>query len=289
MTGPPSPLTGHFSVEGSAKLVRHYRYAEERLMRTMAGWIALTPELPAKLVLGRHVWDCAQHADAWGRRLPELRAPAQQSEPPNSSAVAFFDLLEGVDGRGQTVERLTGVYGVLKPRLAAVYAAHLARANPVYEPPTRRILERCLGEERRHVVAGDAVLERLTSEPGSKHRADQWRQRLWEALRAAGGVAGEEKDPAFEAPASGVDARGDLVALDSTFDSTHVPADLAEAVAAHYPDSEVVAIARIGEYRLVRVRRAGQGGSAAIVQGQWRRAADGWRLVGDDIVRVDPA
>ncbi len=47
-------------------------------MRVLGGWIALTPELPAKLLFGRHVWDCAQHADAWGRRLPELRSPAQQ-------------------------------------------------------------------------------------------------------------------------------------------------------------------------------------------------------------------
>lgn len=34
-------------------------------MRTLAGWIALTPELPAKLLLGRQVWDYAQRADLW--------------------------------------------------------------------------------------------------------------------------------------------------------------------------------------------------------------------------------
>ncbi|MFQ5898025.1 MAG: hypothetical protein ACE5JN_07240, partial [Candidatus Methylomirabilia bacterium] len=76
------PLAGSLSVEESAKLIRHYRYAEERMMRIMGGWIALTPELSAKLLLGRRVWECAQHADLWGKRLPELRAPAQVSEPP---------------------------------------------------------------------------------------------------------------------------------------------------------------------------------------------------------------
>ena len=27
------------------------------MMRVLGGWIALTPELPAKLLFGRHVWD----------------------------------------------------------------------------------------------------------------------------------------------------------------------------------------------------------------------------------------
>jgi len=52
-------LAGHFSVDDSARRIRNYRYAEERMMRVLGGWIALTPELPAKLLFGRHVWDCA--------------------------------------------------------------------------------------------------------------------------------------------------------------------------------------------------------------------------------------
>ena len=257
-------------------------------MRIMGGWIALTPELPAKLVLGRHVWDCAQHADAWGRRLPELRAPAQQSEPPNDAFVRFMDLLETVDGPGQSVERLTGVYRVLKPHLAAVYAAHLGRANPVYEPPTRRILERCLGEERRHVAAGAAVLRHLASTEVAERRAGQWVERLGGALRAAGGVTGEEREPAFEATPSGVDISNDLVALDSRFERERVPPDLAAAVAGEYRGAEIVAMAKVGEYRLVKVRVPGEGGST-LVQSQWRRAGEGWRVVTADILRTDPA
>ncbi|PYM75391.1 MAG: hypothetical protein DME10_04345, partial [Candidatus Rokuibacteriota bacterium] len=87
-------LEGQFSADESARLCRNYRYAAERVMRIMAGWIALTPELSAKLLLGRHVWDNAQHADAWGKRLPELRAHAQESEPPNQAFVALMDALE---------------------------------------------------------------------------------------------------------------------------------------------------------------------------------------------------
>src|SRR5215468_8807096 len=87
-------LDGVYSVRQSVSHIMHYRYAEERMMRMLAGWIALTPELPAKLLLGRQVWDCAQHADLWGRRLPELRAPAHVSEPSSQAFVHFMDTLE---------------------------------------------------------------------------------------------------------------------------------------------------------------------------------------------------
>src|SRR5207244_709458 len=83
------------------RLCRNYRYATERMTRILAGWIALTPELSAKLLLGRHVWDNAQHADAWGKRLPELRAHAQQSEPANDAFAAFMDAIEAPEASGE--------------------------------------------------------------------------------------------------------------------------------------------------------------------------------------------
>jgi hypothetical protein len=234
------PLAGAFSVEASSRLIRHYRYVEERMMRILGGWIALTPEVPVKLLFGRHVWDCAQHADLWGRRLPELRSAAQQSEPANDRVVAFMDLLESRETPGATPERVTGVYRVLKPHLAALYARHLSDANGIYEPPTRRILQRCLDEERRHVAAGALIVERLSADPEWRHRADEWEPRLLTALGAAGGVtgaAGTERD--FTEPSAGLaDASPwhparDVVALGSAFAPDVVPADLAARLEAH--------------------------------------------------------
>jgi hypothetical protein len=187
---PGEELAGHLGVEATARRVRHYRYAEERMMRLMAGWIALTPEVPAKLLLGRQVWDCAQHADAWGKRLPELRAPAQVSEPPGPEFVRFMDAVEAREAWGETIERLTGVYRVLKPHLIAVYAVHLDQANPVYEPPTRRVLERCLADERRHVADGEAVLAALVRTPAARARVTAWERDLRDRLDASGGVTG---------------------------------------------------------------------------------------------------
>jgi hypothetical protein len=176
---------------------------------------------------------------------------------------------------------------VLKPHLAAVYAVHLQRANPIYETPTRRILARCLGEERRHVAAGAAVLARLAVGP-EERRAVEWGERLREALRRAGGVTGGDAEPAFEAPDKDIDITNDVIALDSTFARDRVPEDLVGAVSREYRDAEIVACAKLGDYRFIRVR-ARDAAAIRLVQTQWRRADGDWRLVASDVVRTDPA
>ncbi len=317
-----TPLAGHFSVEASARRIRHYRYVEERMMRVMGGWIALTPELPAKLVLGRHVWECAQHADLWGRRLPELRAPAHRGEPASDAVARFMDRLEEPVDRDQTVERLTGIYRVLKPHLRAVYEQHLATANAVYEPPTRRILERCIVEERRHGAAGRIVLDRLATSAPARRRSDEWTRRLTDALGAAGGVTGATGGlvVAETADAFGIDVAGDVVALDSRFDVARVEPDVTRWISARLgplassdfdalvpyatldavavlrdavreigggvSSSDVVACAKVGRFRLVKVEMRGPSGGV-VVRLELRPADDGWRMVEADVTRHD--
>lgn len=228
-------LAGHLSVAESAKHIRHYRYAEERMMRIMGGWVAVTPELSAKLLLGRHVWDCAQHADLWGKRSPELRAPAQVSEPPNEAFAHFMDLLESPEEFHQTPERLVGIYRVLKPHLLEAYEDYLARANAVYEPPTRRILQRIIEEERRHTAAGRVILSHLLKAPEASERARSWQGRLEALVRDAGGVTGTDAG-AVPVPDVGPDLGGvaqDLVELERPIGEWPLPPELKAALDTH--------------------------------------------------------
>ena len=298
-------LAGHDAVEASARRIRRYRYAVERAMRIMAGWIALTPELSAKLLLGRQVWDSAQHADAWGRRLPELRAAAQASEAPGPGFVAFMDELESADGPGQTVERLVGLYRVLKPHLLAAYAEHLGSANAVYEPPTRRILLRCAEDERRHIAAGETVLEALlSSSPELAARARAWQAALEARLAASVGVSGGGLPPAAAAPARedatelSEDAR-EFVRLERHGREWDVPGPLRAALAAlgsalaagdaagirrtlspecpwddahaarlregAFAEHRLVAFAKLGHQRLAKLALAGPRGRATVI------------------------
>ena len=321
----PQPLDGHFSADDSARLLRNYRYVVERTMRAVGGWIALTPEISAKLVMGRHVWDLAQHCDAFGRRLPELRAHAQVSEPANPEVVRFMDRLEEPEQRDQTVERLVGVYSVLKPHLLATYRGHLARANSVYEPPTRRILARCIADEERHIAEGRTIIEHLSTDASVRARLVARQRCLEELLVAARGVTG---DAAFLAPAPGEPPREDLAAearefirFETAGATWSVPADLAKAVgwfgealtAADEPALQrwladglvlaatpwtllrgvrhsgyrITAFARLGNQRLVKTRLTGPGCSA-VVTARWVSTPEGWRVAAFDAARDAP-
>lgn len=290
-------------------------------MRTLAGWIALTPELRVKLLYSRHVWDCAQHADAWGRRLPELRARAHESAPPNERFVGFMDLLDGREGPGESVERLAGVYRVLKPHLVATYRAHLAAANAIYEPPTGRILERCQNEERRHVAAGQLVLASLLVDDGRRERAQAWERRLYAALSQAEGVTGDTVEPPLAFDGDETETARSLMAVDADFQPTVVSPDLETEVEEHAralatgdsvrvqraiaeearaavlacyaglepcPKWEIVAQAKVGAYRLLKIRLSGPRGAVVVLQ-QWRRQDDQWRVVEAEIARTEPA
>jgi hypothetical protein len=314
-------LEGHFSADDSARLCRNYRYACERMTRIMAGWIALTPELSAKLLLGRHVWDSAQHADAWGRRLPELRAHAQESLPPNDAFVAFMDAIEMPEDPGQTAERLAGIYRVLKPHLLAVYLGHSRTANPVYEPPTCRILERCIEDERRHIAAGEIIIRHLASTPDSQSRVAAWQARLGSLLGDAEGVTGQGLPPA-PAPSSRdvplSDDAGEFIRLERAGEKWAIPEDLETAIHAlgaalvasdsvrlgrfldTAPDAAmllalgdrdltrygVVAFAKLGRHRIVKYRLEGRS-RAATLNARWEHSDRGWRVGAVDLVKVE--
>ena len=187
-------LEGVYSVRQSAIYIHNYRYAEERMMRMMAGWIALTPELAVKLEMAKQVYEDALHTDALGRRLPELRAQAQVSKPPNEAFVTFMNAIEDKEEWEETIERLVGIYRVLKPHLISQYSSHVTATNPVYEPPTMRILQRILEEERAHVARGVVLLDELLDSKEKRQRAAQWQSHLEALLAASGGVTGFESE-----------------------------------------------------------------------------------------------
>ena len=141
-------------------------------MRILGGWIALTPELSAKLLWAATSGTMPSTPTRWGRRLPELRAHAQESEPANDAFVAFMDAIEAPEAPGQTVERLVGVYRVLKPHLLAVYEQHLAQRQPgvrAAHAPDPRALHR--GRAAPHRGRRDASSAHLADDAGGARRA----------------------------------------------------------------------------------------------------------------------
>jgi hypothetical protein len=105
-----------------------------------------------------------------------------------------MNALEDKEEWEDTIERLVGIYRVLKPHLISHYSSHLTAMNPVYEPPTLRILQRLVEEEKAHVERGSVLLNELLDAKEKHERAANWQSHLEGLLGASGGVTGFESD-----------------------------------------------------------------------------------------------
>ena len=185
-------LPGLFPVEDSARRVGNYKWTEMRLFEVLGGWVATVPELDVKLVLGRHTYHHAWHAELWDKRLPELREmnTARMTVPPNDEFVAFMEAVREPEAADQTIEKLVGVYRVLIPRKIAAYTYHLNATSRITDAPTIRSLKFALQDEFEDWRDGEMLLQSLIDSPEKVERASR-RQRELEALvLAPGGISG---------------------------------------------------------------------------------------------------
>jgi hypothetical protein len=187
-------LHGRYDVEATARRVRNFRYAEEWMMMIFGGWMATIPEVPVKTGLGKICWETAQAADALGRRLPELRCGRKAVAASEASNEGFAGLIQEISDPERpdlTIEKLVGIFDVLKPHLIEAYERHARETDPIADAPTIEILEDIVRRTRRHLGWGQEVLDRLCDTDAKRERRRQRAQTLSAALAACGGVTGE--------------------------------------------------------------------------------------------------
>jgi len=134
------------NVKIRGKAVATFRYIHVDMMETLAQWTPSSPEMEAKLMLGEHIWDVAQSADALGKRTRELRMQLHHSEKP---ADAYVELLADIRKEPGTAQRLASFYEVLLPGLAERYRAYLDQTDTLMDGPTVRIIEQMHAVEAR--------------------------------------------------------------------------------------------------------------------------------------------
>ena len=171
------------SVDETVRLLRRLARIERRTLLAMAAHLNAVPEWEVKCALSLHLWQDAEHCAALRERVAEMRKPPHYLDRPDDEALeAFFEeLLRS----GSTRELLTGVYRVLKPRVIEAIREHRARANPLADQPTIRLLRSLVAEEEEQVEWGAAALAALAGPD------DDWGRHLEAYLDAAGGAAGD--------------------------------------------------------------------------------------------------
>lgn len=180
------------TIGGAARVLGHYRWVELRLFGLLGGWAAQVPEVEVKRCLATHAHHHAWHAELWDRRLPpEGEWSAEQvTLPPGEAVVAFFDALEDAEGAGGSIEKLTGLYRVVVPRMISGYTRLLASMSPVSDGPTIRALRLAIADETEDWQEGEGLLQALLVTPGDVAASASWQARIETLLVDAGGLAG---------------------------------------------------------------------------------------------------
>jgi hypothetical protein len=163
------------SVGERGRHIATFRSIELRLMETAAAWTPTTAEMEVKVLLGRHIWDFAQHADALGKRTFELRLPLQHSQPP---APVYAELMEDVARLPGTPERLSALYDAVLPGLERRYDRYAAEVDPILDAPSLVIVERIRRDLARQRSEADSLRGQLSLPPAP---SEGWRRRESEA------------------------------------------------------------------------------------------------------------
>jgi hypothetical protein len=158
-----------------ARCIATFRFIEVRLMETAAAWTPTTPEMEVKVLLGRHIWDFAQHADALGKRVFELRLPLQHSQPPAATYAALIEDLARIDG---TAERLSALYDAVLPGLDQRYDRYVSQVDPVLDAPSLLIVERIRQDLERQRGEAAQLRSQLAMATAA---AEDWKRREAEA------------------------------------------------------------------------------------------------------------
>lgn len=201
---PIPPLAGLCTYEEAARLGRgvddtvrllvRCAWVKKRLMEYGLYWLNPTPDWEVKEALSLHLYLDADHAAMLRRRVGEMRNPPPRLDiAPDAKLDAFLDeVLRAAD----TLEKLVGVYGVLRPALLAAGRQHYDKTNPLVDYPTRRLLRTLIAEDEEAVAWGAAAIDAVSATDGQRERAAAWAAHLHAYLLAAGGISGADAAPA---------------------------------------------------------------------------------------------
>src|SRR5215469_3243639 len=130
-------------VREKAEYLATFRWMEVFLMEMLARWVPTTPEMEVKVLMGRHLWDAAQHADALGKRTFELRAPLHYTLMP---LTPYVNLMKDLASIEDTSGRIQAVYDVILAGFATRCQHYLRNSDSLLDAPSFQVVEACLDD-----------------------------------------------------------------------------------------------------------------------------------------------
>jgi len=159
------------TVSERGRSIATFRYICVWMMETIARWTPTTPEMEAKVMMGRHIYEFAQMADALGKRTFELRLPEQHSIAPTPAYDAF---LKDIVKTSSTADKIATFYDGVVPGIIARYKAYIAATDEILDEPSIVALQRAIVDlERQRVDAAQLQRELKLSSGAAAAAADR--------------------------------------------------------------------------------------------------------------------
>jgi hypothetical protein len=146
------------TVSDRCRAIATFRHVSVWLMETTARWTPTTPEMEAKVMFGRHIWDHAQMADSLGKRTFELRQAEHYTLRPVDT---YAMLLSEVSAVQTTNDRIAALYEGVLPGITARYRRYLAAADAILDEPSVVIMNRIVRDLKRQCVEALALQREL--------------------------------------------------------------------------------------------------------------------------------
>lgn len=182
-----------FSVEECVKRLKRFHYAFKRLHEIFIARLTAEPIYELKMAFSLHAHYCAEHAAALRVRVGEMREPPLGLDVvPDESLAIFFDEILCAPSTG---ELLAGLYAHAIPALRGSLEDHVAKTHPLVDHPSIRLCRFALLEVREMESYGQRALAEKAA------MAPEWPRLLDQALSAAGGLAGDQREPRATPPA----------------------------------------------------------------------------------------
>ncbi|MCL4862397.1 MAG: hypothetical protein KJZ93_23475 [Caldilineaceae bacterium] len=184
-------------VEQCAERVSRFGYAAKQLMFAQAGKMSSVANWEFKAMVGRGLWECAQHWGQWRARIGEMRGHEHLID--RHAEGPLYDLFQELLHSNGDAEFATGLYGVILPAYRAALLRYTGETNPLVDQPTVRLIRHMVLDLDDHLAFGETALAAI--EPAHRATAAAWQAHLEQYLAAAGGIDGtSERLPSFQLP-----------------------------------------------------------------------------------------
>ncbi len=186
-------------VETCVSRLKRFHYCFKRLCGIFTARITAEPIYELKVGFAHHAYLCAEHVEAFRKRVGEMREPPLGLETvPHPALEIFFDEILAAP---TTEELLIGIYETALCALQSALENYVADTNKLTDAPTIRVLRFAVLEIADMIAFGKQCCSQLLDNvvPSERYQTNARKTRLHDCLMSAGGLDGKG-EPLTTAP-----------------------------------------------------------------------------------------